>query len=246
MDPSHHRPTAPSLREAADALAALLRDPDETAHVFTILSALGDRVPARLAARFRRTPEGRALLRDKPVLIEQLLDRQRLRALPEGTLGRAYLAFMEQENISADGLVEASLAGHAAPHEDERFVLDRLRDTHDLWHTATGYHGDVLGEAALLAFSWTQTLNPGIVAIVVLGMMRFRSVDYARLVAGGLWRGVRASDLTVVRWEELLDVPLEEVRRQLGITAAPDYVPLRTETLRAEGRLAERPMAHAA
>jgi len=29
-----------------------------------------------------------------------------------------------------------------------------MRDTHDLWHAATGYAGDVLGETALLGFTF--------------------------------------------------------------------------------------------
>lgn len=231
----------PAPHDALFALAALVKDPDETSHVFTIVEALGGHTPARLLRRFEASAEGRELLRERPSLLPLLADRERLRALPDGSLGRAYLSFMESESISADGLVAASQAnGDRDAPPAERFVAERLRDSHDLWHAITGYRGDVKGEASLLAFSLAQTGNPGLLAIVLLGLVRFRSREVTDLVLGGLKRGMRAADLTTVRWEALLAQPLDEVRRQLRVEPAPDYVPLRTSELRAQGMLAPR------
>jgi len=57
--------------------------------------------------------------------------------------------------VAAEGLVAASAAGEAgALPPDFRFIHERMRDTHDLWHAVTGYQGDTLGEAALLAGCW--------------------------------------------------------------------------------------------
>lgn len=84
--------------------------------------------------------------------------------MPAGSLGREYLHFLERENITAQGLVQASDVEPGASWQDDAhlvYLRDRLRDTHDLWHVVTGYHGDLVGEGALLAFSFAQTWNPG-------------------------------------------------------------------------------------
>ena len=38
-------------------------------------------------------------------------------------------------------------------------IHQRMRDTHDLWHAATGYKGDVVGELAVLAFTLAQNFG---------------------------------------------------------------------------------------
>ena len=62
------------------------------------------------------------------------------RALPEGSLGREYLAFVEAEGISADGLVEASdIARQRSEAAELRWIRNWLRDSHDLWHAVLFY-----------------------------------------------------------------------------------------------------------
>src|SRR5207302_7301014 len=119
---------------ALRAVVALARNPDETAQVFTLIEALtGVRTPRWIA---RRLMESR-LLRERPNLLQQLCDRDRLRRMRPGSLAHAYLSFVESEGITAEGLREASRegesSGRALPPEIE-FIRGRMRDTHDLWH----------------------------------------------------------------------------------------------------------------
>jgi ubiquinone biosynthesis protein COQ4 len=161
--------------------------------------------------------------------------------MPEGSLGRAYLAFLEREKISAEGLVQASIDGNTGvipEGSDFEYVGDRLRDTHDLWHTVTGYHGDLYGEASLLAFSGVQTGNPGIALIVMTALLRARDPRLVQLVWRGIVSAARAEWLPPVEWESLLPLPLDEVRRRLRIEPVPAYQTLRTSELRAMGELA--------
>ena len=63
------------------------------------------------------------------------------------SLGRAYLHFLDSENLSFDGLVEASQTTRLQEEGDkdsQRFML-RQRDQHDLWHVVTGYGRDIAG-----------------------------------------------------------------------------------------------------
>jgi len=226
---------------ALRAARRLAADPDDLPQVFTIIEALSFDTLHRLGAGFQRTEEGRRLLREQPDIVSMLADREALRAYPEGTLARAYLAFVEQEGISAEGIREADARGEKlwrpAPAPLD-WVQRRMRDTHDLWHAAVGYSGDVLGETALLAFSLAQTFNPSIALIVCIGLAKTATGDDGgraarRTILDGFARGWRAAWLAGQPWEALLALPLAEVRRRLRLDDAPDYVQVRNSELRA-------------
>jgi ubiquinone biosynthesis protein COQ4 len=117
-----------------------------------------------------------------------------------------------------------------------------MRVSHDLWHTVTGYRGDLVGEVSLLAFSLAQVWNHGVAAIVATGLTRVREAEMARVMVGGYRRGARAAYLPSMYWEKLLAVPLDALRARLGIDAPPVYADRRSSALRAEGRLPTREM----
>lgn len=228
------------------ALAAVRKlsvDPDDTTQVFTIIESLAGDVTHRLVRGFERDAVGRSLIAERPRLLSMLCDRDALARLPSGSLGRAYLDFVNAEGITADGLEAAAAEGQEGlfPRgSKEEFVGERMRVTHDLWHTVTGYRGDLVGEVALLAFSLAQTWHDGVAAIVLVGLTRVREADLVRVMLGGYRRGQRAVWLPSVAWETLLHVPIGEVRARLGIDAPPVYVDRRTSELRADGRLPPR------
>jgi ubiquinone biosynthesis protein COQ4 len=226
---------------ALRALRELVQNPDDTRHVFTVIESLSGHAPLRLLARFRKSANGQRLLASRSQLLPLLRDRARLASMPEGSLGRAYLAFLEREGISADGLVQASVDGETGvipEGSDLEYIGDRLRDTHDLWHTVTGYQGDLYGEASLLAFSGVQTGNPGIALIVLTALLRARDPRLVQLVWRGLVNGMRAEWLPPAPWESLLPLPLDEVRQRLRIEPVPPYQTMRTNDLRMMGELA--------
>jgi len=224
-------PTAPLRIQPLRALGAMSRligDPTDTKLVFEIIQALAGKAPTRLLARMQRDRHGRRLLAAKPDLLQRLLDREALAAMPDGSVGRAYLTFIEREGITADGLVQASHDGDARGWHDREddfgFIAKRLRDTHDLWHVLTGYGGDVLGEVALLAFSAAQTGNRGVAFIATMAVLRTADRDVAKMVASAFIDGKKAAWLPGLGFEELLVRPLDEVRRELAITPVGPYV----------------------
>jgi ubiquinone biosynthesis protein COQ4 len=230
------------LPRARAALDALLADPDDLPRVFTLIDALSGRTTEQLVARLARDEAGAALLRDRPDIVAHLRDRDALRSLPEGSLGRAYLRFVEAEGISAEGIITAAEEGRAGPTEADpslQWVRQRMRDTHDLWHALTGYQGDVAGEVALLAFSLGQVRNPGVAVIVLTALLRGLARSHGALVLDGFVRGTRAAWLPAQRWEALLALPLDEVRARLRVGAPASYEPVRTQQLRAEGLLTQ-------
>jgi ubiquinone biosynthesis protein COQ4 len=223
---------------ALRAARTLFADPDDLPQVFTIIESFSGNTLERIARRMQAEESGRRLMREQPDLVATLTDREALAQLPEGSFGRAYLEFVERENISADGIRAAAAQGMQrelpAPLD---YVSARLRDTHDLWHVLTGYSGDVLGETALLAFIFAQTRNPGIALIIALGLLKTTAAAQGgsarATILDGYRRGRRTRWLPAVEWEQLLALPLSEVRTRLQADAPPVYTPIRSAQLRA-------------
>lgn len=219
--------------EAWRALRILFRNPDDTKQVFRIIDALTGRSGERLFERFRKTSSGARILAERRSLLRTLSDRDALLALPTESLGHQYADFVSREQLSADGLVEASLEG--GPRLDlgeaRRLFSERLRDMHDLWHVVTGYGRDLAGEAALLAFSYAQTRNRGIAFIVAMAWIRAGrdGAAFRRTIEEGYRRGRASAWLPAADWEALLDQPLDEVRETLGVGAPPHYEEVRSE-----------------
>lgn len=228
--------TVASLRlfDAARALRELFANPDETEHVFEIIDALQGPTLRRLRKKLHRSEQGRRLLATQPNILPLLCDRPRLRTMPEGSLAQAYLAFVDAEGITADGLVEASRAGHRSYADKELlWIKDWLRDTHDLWHTVLGYQGDLIGEAALLAFSHHETRNLGVGAIAAIAWFKLgRETDPSIHARDVIWEGRLLAKQTAwfldVPWHEWLERPLSDVRRDLGVSAPVRYHPVRS------------------
>ena len=212
---------------ALGAIRALIRDPDDTARVFDVIDALSGRSGERQFQRLQRSPEGARLLVERPCLLKTLSDREYLMALPPGTLGRSYGEFMSREQRSADGLVQASIDGGSDPDSDlpdeRRWFGERLRDMHDLWHVTTGYGRDLLGEAALLAFTYAQTRNRGIGLIVAVAWWRSGDRQARRVIREAYRRGKHTAWLPAQDWEALLERPLDELRRELGTGKPVSY-----------------------
>lgn len=219
---------------AARAITALVRDPDDLPQVFTILESLSGTAPHRLFHRFSRDTTGARILRERPDIVARLDDREALRRLPEGSLGRAYLDFVERENIGPKGIRDASEAGVSGRARATRFeyLHARMRDTHDLWHAATGYQSDVVGEASLLAFYLAQNFNAGIALIVSAALWKGRENGIGAVIAEGYRRGRAAAWLPAQDWESLLALPLDEVRRRLSLGDPPVYTPVRAAEVR--------------
>jgi len=220
-------------RLAFRALAGLGRDTTRTDHVFTIISALSGNTLERTYQALKRTAHGRRLLRERPDLMALLSDTEWLRGLPEGSLGREYVRFMAEGKLSAGGLVDAQVAG-LDPNRDldldpaRRYVADRLRDMHDLWHVLTGYGCDDTGEIANLWFSVGQFANPGMAFIALFGMvdgMAHAGIPWARYCIRAYVRGARALPLVSEPVEEMLALPIEEARRRLKIRPSAQVHP---------------------
>ncbi len=223
------RPATPRLHPIAAlrAVRSLMRNREDTHQVFLLIEALRGKTTLRQLARFRQTEIGRAVLGERRRLLDRLSDRAALAALPAGTLGRAYYDFMAAENLSAEGLVEASRIERPPAADDVTLFRERNREMHDLLHVLTGYGRDPLGEACLVAFSYGQTRLKGFAVIAAFAARRIAHArpgqPIRRAVFEGWRHGRSAGWLPGADWEALLAQPVEAIRAQFAVKPATCY-----------------------
>lgn len=214
---------------AIRAMRHLTRDREDTRQVFLLMDALRGKTTMRQFARFRQTETGRAVLAERRQLLDRLSNSKNLATLAPGTLGRSYYEFMAAENLSAEGLVEASQFRKTLPAGDDLTLFrERSREMHDLLHVITGYGRDPLGEACLAAFSFAQTGLKGFAAIATVASQQISrkhpGQSVRRAVFEGYRRGRWARWLYAADWENLLGEPVETIRARYRVIL-PAYYP---------------------
>ena len=212
---------------ALRAVRNLMSNREDTHQVFLLIEALRGKTTLRQFARFRQTETGRAVLGENRRLLDRLGDRASLAALPAGTLGRAYYDFMAAENLSAEGLVEASRIERPPASDDVTLFRERGREMHDLLHVVTGYGRDPLGEACLVAFTYAQNRLKGLAVIAVFAARRIARSRPGQPVRRAVFEGYRhgrsAGWLPGADWEALLAQPVEAVRAQFAVKPPTYY-----------------------
>lgn len=202
------------------ALARIVANPEQTEQVLVFLSLINAGSTYHHLDRFFGDPRGQALFEQQAKIDSRTVDLAALAALPEGTLGHAYAAFLTSHGLTPEIFDEAP-EGISDPRL--AYVIQRMRQTHDLWHVVTGCETDPLGEIALQAFTYAQVRAPGNAILALIGTIKAVRVKpgIVRDVVALYRLGMRASRLPTFRWEDHWATPLPEVRTLLGLPVTP-------------------------
>jgi ubiquinone biosynthesis protein Coq4 len=199
----------------------LARDPNRLGEVFEMADALSEVDPSSLDTMVRQLSGhdyGAAAFRDRPRI--GVIDLDALVAMKKGTLGRTFA-----DHMLANGLVPEAIPT-LGDSDDSTYLRAHLYETHDVWHVVAGFGTDVAGELGLQAFYLAQTGGPLPRAILTLGLANglvYAQGDFDRRVeeiARGFALGRAARPLFGVRWAELWDVPIDELRRRFDLEKA--------------------------
>ena len=205
-----------------------------------LIAALGEATAkpyfiTRLHRSMLSHPTGRRILRDKPRITSKNMRLEELRLLPEGSVGRAYAAWLDREGVTPD----TRDAVRYIDDPEEAYVMQRYRETHDFTHAITGLPVIIEGELAVKAFELANTLLP-MTALSLAAVVRLKKEERQRFWRiYGPWavrNGLKAEEVLNVYWEEELETPVAELRRRLGIEAPPDLREIRRRVR--EGRRA--------
>lgn len=209
-------------RRALTALAHVMTDPSRTDEVLVFTGYANAGTLARRQEMYQGDPEWEALYRDRPAIDSHTIDVAAMAQLPAGTLGRAYADF-----LIANGLTPDVFDGPPPGVKDERtaYAIQRLRQTHDLWHVVTGHNTDFAGEIRLQAFTYAQLGAPASLILAAVGTLKAarESVWLGREALAAYRDGKRAHRFATFRWEQHWTTPLAEVRRLLHV--APVHYP---------------------
>jgi ubiquinone biosynthesis protein COQ4 len=202
--------------KALYSLAMLVRDPNRLAEVFEMSDALA--TPAMLTPIVDRLAEHADVARAFEERHRIRLDLAELRRCAPGTLGREFA-----EHMIANGLDPSALP--SLPSDDRlSFFRAHLYETHDVWHVVTGFGTDLVGELGLQGFYLAQIPGQLPALLLAVGFLRSAIYDQAlttpfmEALVDGWRKGRAARPLFGVRWDELWDVPLDDVRARLGVT----------------------------
>ncbi len=216
------------VREAARARGA---GPDPET-VFRLLRPFHGPEFDAIYDRVMADPVGRWILHEGRSLHPTLLGFDRLRALPQGSLGREYLRFMEDNDIDIVSFAEASWRNMA--REDYAngaawTLANRLRDIHEIVHVVSGYGTDVLGEMCELAFNIDEDPRPRATRFAIrANLSMFRRLGHGHAdatIREAFQRGARTGLFVACDWEAMMDWPLLDVRKHLNVAPPPAYRP---------------------
>lgn len=202
------------MKNAATALYRLGRDPGRLDQVLALGEAVNMGAIDRNLERLQANPEARALFAEQPRIDRKSVDWEGLRALPDGTLGREYVRFLEDNGITPEPFESRPNADHPLA----AYVMTRMRQTHDLWHVLTGYTADIRGEILLQAFTFAQLGSPSALLITILGSVRHGRgwENQLKDLEEAFARGKKTRFLATFRWEEHWATPVSALRERLA------------------------------
>lgn len=217
--------------KALKHMRRLIADKEDTAQVFYIIESLNGRMLWDNFEDFVAEPRGKAIIEKREMLAPILDDHARWKALPEGTVGRAYLNFMTSQGLSAQGLIDeydrydSDFSGFGDGIE---FYANRRRDTHDLLHVLTGYSRDAFGEACVLAFTDGQHADRGARFIAYMAGREVKKhspkgVAVYKAIRDAQKNGRSAKSIILEDIVTLMAQPLQEARERLNIRPPTYY-----------------------
>jgi ubiquinone biosynthesis protein COQ4 len=203
------------------ALVRVLGDSKRTDEIHRVEEITGQPRYRRVLTQLASNAAFHELLRDRPELSSRQVDYDALRALPATTLGGAYVRHLDSNHVAAD--LQAAPTQHI-DDTDLAYLMQRCRQTHDIWHVLLGLGVAGHEEVIIHWFTWGQLRLPVCAMIMVFGTMkhivlerRWGALRHSALEAYRAGRD--ATPLLGVYWERMWDHPLDEVRARHGLHA---------------------------
>lgn len=191
-----------------------------------LIAALGETTATpyfiyRLRDVMLSSSTGRRILRDRPRITSQTMSMEKLRKLPENSVGRTYAAWLDREGVGPD----TRSAVKFIENEECAYVMQRYRECHDFYHALTGLPVIVEGEVALKAFEFANTLLP-MTGLSMFAVTRLKASERSRFwntyLPWALTYGLQSKEIINVYWEEELSTDVDDLRKELGIARPPD------------------------
>jgi ubiquinone biosynthesis protein Coq4 len=210
----HH--SHPSYLTFLKGSIGMMLNPEGTQSVFDIEDGLVKSESTCELLRFTARDESVRKLIDERYL-QPVPETERLGQLPKNTLGYKYFYHLDSMGFDPNYYRKIDV------ESDVEYVMMRIRQTHDIWHVMTGFDTHPLGEIALKGVELAQTHRPMAAAICAGGVFRYmlrQPEEFGAClesIVGGYHMGLSAKPLLAMKWEELWERDVEEIRAELGL-----------------------------
>lgn len=202
-------------------------------NAFLLAHRLRDCPPMRLCERIlHENPTAAALIHQRRLCGPY--NAEKLRALPQGTLGHTYVTVLDTLGYDINFFPEPSFYNDL--ESDADYINYRVFATHDIHHILSGFSLDGFGEIGVISISVGQFNHPGLGFIDLISLLinwlsndtpefhissheeRLRTASYTfRLISHGLEIAAQAKPLFPVIWEDHFHDNLDDLRKDLGV-----------------------------
>ena len=204
----------------------LIVNPNDISPIFKGQSFLNHKSFKISLESFRADPTTAELLHTR-YLAPEAYNLDALLTLPPDTLGHAFASHMK--HYALEQVFYPPL--EATENDEIAYWRKRARQTHDIHHVVLGFPAIDAGEMAISAFYLAQHNVPLSALLLGFGFLYTilrepeRIDELMRAIQRGWSAGQQADKLMGVKWEELWDVPLDEVRRSLRVPSPAAVFP---------------------
>jgi len=159
--------------------------------------------------------KNKAFLEQHYVPVQPSLDD--LLTQPENSFGHQWAQFM------MDNKLNPKFFKNLGSNDIRSYIINRLHDTHDMWHVILGFDTSEAGEAGMNAFTYAQVGSPTTCMLMAAKLVRAIGMDdtirhtMMHNICRGYTLGMRLSPFLAVAWEEHWSDDLSELRQQVGL-----------------------------
>ncbi|PSN44556.1 Ubiquinone biosynthesis protein COQ4 [Blattella germanica] len=204
------------LLATGSAVVSIL-DPMRADMIAVMGETAGDAAIKHILQKMQNDKEGEEILRNRPRINSSTVDLERLRKLPDGTLGRWYISFLDKNKVTPDSRLTVQFVDDI----ELAYVMQRYREVHDLIHTILDMPTNMLGEVTVKWIEAIQTRLPMCVGGALFGPLRLYPKQREKYVKYYLpWAiqtGTNSKFLLNVFFERRWEQPIEELHRELNI-----------------------------
>ncbi|XP_069674461.1 ubiquinone biosynthesis protein COQ4 homolog, mitochondrial [Periplaneta americana] len=202
---------------AVGSAAVSLLDPGRADMIAVMGETAGDGAIKYMLNKMQADSEGQKILRERPRINSKTVDLEKLRQMPDGTLGRAYISFLDTNKVTPDSRLPVQFVDDV----ELAYVMQRYREVHDLFHTVLGMPTNMLGEVTVKWVEAIQTRLPMCIGGALFGPLRLYPKQRQKYVQHYLpWAiqtGMNSRFLMNVYYEQRWEQSMQELRDELNI-----------------------------
>ena len=145
------------------------------------------------------------------------IDLSTLLALPPDSFGHQWANLMQANHLNPH------FFQNLQEHDDRAYLINRLHDTHDMWHVILDFDTSEAGEAGMNAFTYAQSGSPTTCMLMAAKLVRAvggsdeNRIKMMNNICRGYQLGMTAQPFLAIAWEENWSTKLSDLRKLAGI-----------------------------